>query len=636
MSANGQDIEQWKQKYYDQLDQLEQKEQEWDSVETLLKRAISRLSLAAEGQNKKLDQQLEQLRQSVRNQLNITRLERLVDELSESISKLEERSSGAGRQVITALQQLINSLQFPDSLDKSLNKLKKQIEKSTDEHLDTIIDDITGIIQSSMPSDNDSDSEKNSGLLGKLFNKASHADTDTTGTGDSHQIEVDTYRQCLLQLIDAANTSSSPSGKLSSLRLAIHDAGDLQALHRLNNQLAELLKTHPTTTNETGKAQSEPDNIDHTDTAVKITPSSPIQSEPASSVITSPTSELMIQLLEELVVPDDIQSEVDEMKLRLEEQQDPDNWTELLREIAGLINRIRSLLQREKQDFEAFLHQVTDRLKAMDVFLQNESEQLQVAIEQGDAFDLNFDNSVADIRQDINASNDIDSLKQKVTQRLDTIGHHIKHYRDQERERQSTSQEQVSQMQERMQALESETIKLKKIVVEKNKQAMFDTLTGIPNRLAFEKKVDEEIARWKRFNNELTMAVWDIDFFKKVNDTYGHKAGDKVLRTVAQLLDKRIRTTDFLARYGGEEFVMLLPGTAEDDSLILLDKLRQDVEGCGFHYHGNAVTITASCGISQFKSDDGVNQVFERADQALYHAKKNGRNQCVIAPSTTE
>ncbi|TNF36004.1 MAG: GGDEF domain-containing protein, partial [Gammaproteobacteria bacterium] len=85
------------------------------------------------------------------------------------------------------------------------------------------------------------------------------------------------------------------------------------------------------------------------------------------------------------------------------------------------------------------------------------------------------------------------------------------------------------------------------------------------------------------------------------------------------------------ARYGGEEFVMLLPGTKEEETLRLVNELRKQVEECGFHYHGKGVTITVSCGVSSFRENDTVEQVFERADKALYKAKKNGRNQCVIA-----
>jgi len=346
--------------------------------------------------------------------------------------------------------------------------------------------------------------------------------------------------------------------------------------------------------------------------------------------------ELLIRLLEQLIVPAELQDAADKMKHRLEKEANPSDWRNLLKDVALLINSIRSHMQKEKHEFENFLQQVTDRLKAMDHFLQSETSNLQQANTLGKEFDKQMGLNVDEIRLDIDQATELSSLKQTVNSKLDTISGHIKHYRETENNRYQKSQNEVDAMHSKMLALETEAKQLKKLVIEKNKQAMFDALTGIPNRLSYEKKVTEEIARWKRFSNPLSLAIWDIDFFKKVNDTYGHKAGDKVLKTVAQLLVKSIRATDYLARYGGEEFVMLLPGTRQEETLRLVNKLRQQIENCGFHYHGDAVKITVSCGVSSFNENDTLGQVFERADKALYRAKENGRNQCVVASSLSD
>ena len=131
------------------------------------------------------------------------------------------------------------------------------------------------------------------------------------------------------------------------------------------------------------------------------------------------------------------------------------------------------------------------------------------------------------------------------------------------------------------------------------------------------------------------MAVWDIDLFKEVNDTYGHKVGDKILMAVAKLLEERMRETDFIARYGGEEFVMFLPGTNEDDALVLTDALREKIANCKFNHDGQIIRITMSCGISNFRENDDHESMFERADKALYAAKDKGRNQCMTTSSLT-
>ncbi len=608
MSAEGQDNEQWKQKYYAQLDELEQKEKDWEQLESILKRTISRISLAAEGQNPSLDRHLSTLRQSIKNAINTTQLSNLIDEISDVITKLEEGASSEHNPSSSILQEIFSSLELPRPYNKELSKLQNQITNSDDSSHIKVVSALISIIHNAL---NSKQPDEKSGLLKNLF--SSTKDSSTELQNQSNDFNIESYKACLLQIMNLIDNQNSPSGKLSSLKISTRDAQQQTELEALSHSLATFIKT---------KSESiVPESIqttNNTQTQVSST-------QPA-------IQELLIRLIEQLIVPADMQKLADEMKHRLEKETDQSNWKALLKDVTNLINSIRSRLQKEKNDFENFLQQVTDRLKEMDQFLQTETQQLEIAEHQGIDFDNQFQDKVTDIQQDINDATDIHHLKQSVTVKLDTISSHIRNYRDTEKQRLNQSQQQIQKMHNRMQDLEKETDTLKKVVIEKSKQAMYDTLTAIPNRLAYDKKIEEEFSRWKRFSTPLTLAIWDIDFFKKVNDTYGHKAGDKVLKTVAQLLNKRIRATDFLARFGGEEFVMLLPGTQKDEALSLLNKLREQVENCGFHYHGEAVTITASCGICNFSDDDTPGAVFERADQALYQAKKNGRNQCVIAP----
>jgi diguanylate cyclase len=160
--------------------------------------------------------------------------------------------------------------------------------------------------------------------------------------------------------------------------------------------------------------------------------------------------------------------------------------------------------------------------------------------------------------------------------------------------------------------------------------ALLDAVTGLPNRLAYEERMELELARWKRFDSPLTMLVWDVDDFKKINDRYGHQAGDKALRVIAQSLKARLRETDFIARFGGEEFVCLLCGAEGEEALSVAEEMRQSVESNGFHSQGKPVVVTISCGLTSFRKGDGVEQVFSRADKALYQAKRSGKNRCEL------
>jgi diguanylate cyclase (GGDEF)-like protein len=121
----------------------------------------------------------------------------------------------------------------------------------------------------------------------------------------------------------------------------------------------------------------------------------------------------------------------------------------------------------------------------------------------------------------------------------------------------------------------------------------------------------------------------DIDFFKKVNDTYGHQVGDEVLRKVAKALDENLRNIDCIGRYGGEEFMMVLPQTTLDGALIKAERVRQQIEKISFPNVGEEFFVTLSMGVAEHKLDEDVENTVQRADMALYKAKNNGRNQTV-------
>jgi diguanylate cyclase len=183
---------------------------------------------------------------------------------------------------------------------------------------------------------------------------------------------------------------------------------------------------------------------------------------------------------------------------------------------------------------------------------------------------------------------------------------------------------------ERVASMEQEAKGFRDHIEEQRQKALTDPLTGLPNRAAWDERQELEVARWQRYGGELLMAVLDIDFFKRINDNYGHLAGDKVLKIIATELAKRLRKTDFIARFGGEEFVLLIPGTPLEGAQQLLETLRTAIESCPFHFKGERVTITLSAGVSAFAAGERAEQVFERADQALYRAKRSGRNRIEV------
>lgn len=153
-----------------------------------------------------------------------------------------------------------------------------------------------------------------------------------------------------------------------------------------------------------------------------------------------------------------------------------------------------------------------------------------------------------------------------------------------------------------------------------------DSLTKLYNRRHFDVEFEREFKRAKRYSNDLSIAIIDIDFFKKVNDTYGHCCGDYVLKEAAYLMMQNFRQTDTIFRYGGEEFVIILTETNAENSVVPLERLRKKFENNKFLYNGNELKITISVGISSNNNFETALQMLENADKALYNAKENGRN----------
>ncbi len=156
------------------------------------------------------------------------------------------------------------------------------------------------------------------------------------------------------------------------------------------------------------------------------------------------------------------------------------------------------------------------------------------------------------------------------------------------------------------------------------KQATTDYLTGIYNRIKFNQSLVLEMSRAERYSSPLALIIFDIDHFKKINDTYGHSAGDDALRLIAKIVALNIRKTDIFARWGGEEFVIQAPGVSLAEAVKFADKLRSKIEKYDFKYPEK---ITISIGVTVFQSGDSSTTLVNRADEALYDAKKSGRNQ---------
>jgi len=173
--------------------------------------------------------------------------------------------------------------------------------------------------------------------------------------------------------------------------------------------------------------------------------------------------------------------------------------------------------------------------------------------------------------------------------------------------------------------LEEMRRELKLYFLQIKKLAVTDELTQIPNRRAFLNDAQEALSLSERYDRPLTIALMDIDHFKEVNDTYGHDMGDKILQDVANLITDMTRSTDIFARYGGEEFIICMPETDMNEAKIVTEKIREGIQN---HNFAHEQTLTSSIGLSTKSTNRNLVALIQEADQAMYKAKKSGRN-CV-------
>lgn len=230
----------------------------------------------------------------------------------------------------------------------------------------------------------------------------------------------------------------------------------------------------------------------------------------------------------------------------------------------------------------------------------------------------------------VNESTSLERLKAQTSQYLEKLSANISVREELDKADEKALLTMLTALQTELTKLEEKASKYKKKLNKQSLAAKQDPLTKIPNRMAYNERVDLEVQRWQRNGAPLSVAIVDIDHFKRINDMYGHAAGDKTLAVIARHLQNNLRSTDFVARWGGEEFILLFPDTDASQVKQPLEVIRRDLAKIPFAFRGEKVTITTSIGASSFQNGDDIDSVFARADRNLYLAKNSGRNKVTL------
>lgn len=221
------------------------------------------------------------------------------------------------------------------------------------------------------------------------------------------------------------------------------------------------------------------------------------------------------------------------------------------------------------------------------------------------------------------------SLKREVHQHLEEMGSLIEQQCFSQAEERSLFAR-LHQLENKLQELNKQCLYYKQQSHRLKEKNLYDELTQLHNRHAFNTRMQHEYKSWCRYQTPFCLAFIDIDNFKQINDDFGHTAGDKALKAIAKALKTGLRDTDFICRYGGDEFVLILNNTTLAVCQKPLDKIREVISKIPFRFHETKVTITISIGVSCIQQDDTKETLLARSDNALYEAKKNGRNSIVI------
>ncbi|PAJ76354.1 GGDEF domain-containing protein [Pseudoalteromonas sp. NBT06-2] len=302
----------------------------------------------------------------------------------------------------------------------------------------------------------------------------------------------------------------------------------------------------------------------------------------------------------------------------------------LLDACINIIRIIISNISQERDTAQQFLVNVNETLNLLHQTLLDSVQRSKDVGHKMASLNQKIEDKISQLASETEEASTIDSLKIVVGQKLEALTLDIKFKEDIELSERESLANTLKKMQSRINSLESETKNYKEKLAEQRFKSLQDSLTKLPNRAAYDERIALEFNTFERSQHDLCLVVVDIDHFKRVNDTFGHSAGDKTLQVLANALKKSVRVTDFISRFGGEEFVIIMPNSDLKQILGPLEKIRKTIKSIPFKFKDKNIRITISIGASQFKKSDSILEVFDRADSALYEAKNSGRDRIIL------
>jgi diguanylate cyclase len=583
----------WKTKYLNGLEQQERKEKQLKAMLVLLNQATLRMSMIAEGIDGGLDKQLEGMRSVLKtNPVSAQELKMIVEALGGQVKRMDAIKTSRGQQLAKAFDSLLSQLkQFKPAGDekKALNDFKKNLKaKSAHTPHHAVLLQEFADLQKTVLSNTEVTAHQTS-LWTRLMGSKSESANNTVNEENTTECDDDER---------------------------VNDESVLQA--NLLQPAAEELELSDSQDLSDEKVPDLP----------RVSIAQSLQQEPGFSKINGAVSGILRELLQQIEPPPmakaNHQKAVEQIERGL-------NWYELIAVLEQVSIVIVSAFDRDQQAFENFLNQLNDRLASAYEAINSSQQSQGDSKKANKSLQVSMREQVAAMQESVVNAHDLEQLKLEVSDRLDKVLSAMSTHQSGEEIRGQDLSSKLNALVEQVKDMEQESKDAEREIETQRQRALRDVLTQLPNREAYNLHLTQEFERWQRYDRPLSLVVCDIDHFKRVNDTYGHQAGDKVLRIIARSIASRLRKTDFIARFGGEEFVVLMPETSAEQAYAVIDHIRESIAECPFHFKEKPVTITLSFGVTAFAGENKPDAVFARADKALYQAKEQGRNRVIIA-----
>ncbi|KAB0568317.1 hypothetical protein C9383_09950 [Pseudomonas palleroniana] len=679
------DAQRWKEKYLKSIEQQDKLERRWAARLDLLRRGLVRSTLAAEGTDRAVDQCMKEMRDIVRSDDMDAALAALLPRLEKAVLDSEQRRETRVDQISTALTALVAQLQklpLPREVARPLKTFAKQLDGRVGQarEIPLLLSELSSLQGQALDNlEPDSESPRSGpGLLQRLFGSKDAATeagepvpvaTPQPGAPKPAPEPQETAQsEALAEALRAFEPAPSapaasppePGVPVAQAQVASEtfvfeapaqsaaaalpvEAPDVEAPEpppeapASESALAAFIEAPEVQVDRVeataigslslppvlDSAEPDPDALQAD--GVYALPDSP---EPSYSSVAKHIESTLLGLLEDLDLPERHRPQAEAMRERLANGL---NWYELLPILDDLAVLMLAITDSGQHEFEAYLKQLNERLEAFQGHLQVASDGHADSRSAARELDTQIREQVDGLQSSVQEASDLNSLKQVLESHLEGLLGTMDEHQQQRDQREQEVAARLKGLAERVASMEQEAQGYREHLEVQRQKALIDPLTGLPNRAAWSERLDQEVNAWHQRGNSLSLAILDLDHFKRINDGYGHLAGDKVLKIIANVLSKRLRPSDFIARFGGEEFVLLMPDSLLADALAVGEVLRAAIEACPFHFKGEPVTITVSMGVAQFLPGERSDLALKRADEALYRAKAAGRNKVLAA-----